>query len=52
MKGTIKELLEMRAQEAKERTKQRNSIRHVLLGLKIIRANFPEATCFDPEANP
>jgi hypothetical protein len=50
MKGTIKELLEMRAQEAKERTRQRNSIRHVLLALKIIRANFPKATYYEPEA--
>jgi hypothetical protein len=45
----LKELLEMRKEEARERRRQQNSVRHVLLALNIIRANFPEATRYVPE---
>lgn len=39
--GVRKEFLEMLAEERKQKRKDRNSIRHVLLAVKIMQANFP-----------
>jgi hypothetical protein len=39
--GVRKEFLEMLTEEREQKRKDRNSIRHVLLAVKIMRANFP-----------